>query len=487
MNKTKGKHPPEHAQMEELQPSVRALKATLRSMGPAVGTALIATVLGFGALYISPVPMVEDFGKMLTIGVVVSFLTSMIILTAILFVRDRFFPTFKPRGRRRGPSSRSERVGVLERLLETNTKAVLKLRVVILVIAIALTAAGLSVDHRIGVATDVETFMPQSSTALTQIHELRSVLGSTDQVSLLVSSDNVLNPTTLDWIDTTTQGVKSQFSNVVTDTQSVTSVMRLINNNQVYGSEKDAQKFVSGLPSSERKLLIHDDLKQTVILVSIKHLDATPLNTFLQKLQQYVSHPPTGVHVTVTGKPVVDAAMISGLTSGREQMTLLGMGLVFLGLLIIYRNPIKALIPIFPIGLIVGWSSGAMYLLGMKYTPLTATMGALIIGIGTEFTILLMERYFEERRHGSDERESMLVATRKIGKAILASGLTVIGGFSALIASNFPILHDFGVLTLIDMTLALFSTLVVLPPFIIFVDRWFHVGIKTGVHVKPAQ
>lgn len=79
------------------------------------------------------------------------------------------------------------------------------------------------------------------------------------------------------------------------------------------------------------------------------------------------------------------------------------------------------------------------------------------------------------------------MATQKIGKAILASGLTVIGGFSALIASNFPILHDFGVLTLIDMTLALLSTLVVLPPFIILVDRWFHIGAKARVHVKPVQ
>lgn len=228
-------------------------------------------------------------------------------------------------------------------------------------------------------------------------------------------------------------------------------------------------------------MLIHDDWKQAVILVSIKHMDANPLNQFLQSLQQYVSHPPAGVHVLVTGKPVVDVAMISGLTSGRNGMTLLGMGLVFLGLLVIYRNPIKALIPIFPIGLIVGWSSGAMYLLGMKYTPLTATMGALIIGIGTEFTILLMERYFEERRRGATEQESMLIATSRIGKAMFASALTVIGGFSALIASNFPILHDFGVLTLIDMTLCLFSTLVVLPPFIVLVDRWVKSGRQSEV------
>ena len=39
-----------------------------------------------------------------------------------------------------------------------------------------------------------------------------------------------------------------------------------------------------------------------------------------------------------------------------------------------------------------GWSSGAMWPLGMELNPLTAVMSALIVGVGTEFAILL-ERY----------------------------------------------------------------------------------------------
>src|SRR5699024_2545227 len=100
------------------------------------------------------------------------------------------------------------------------------------------------------------------------------------------------------------------------------------------------------------------------------------------------------------GKAVLDVEMIDGLSTGRYQMTLLGMGLVFLGLLVIYRHPVKAFIPLLPIILIVGWSGLAMYFLEMDYTPLTATLVALIIGIGTEFSVLIMERYFEEREKG---------------------------------------------------------------------------------------
>jgi len=123
--------------------------------------------------------------------------------------------------------------------------------------------------------------------------------------------------------------------------------------------------------------------------------------------------------------------------------------------------------------LIIGWSSGVMYLLGLKFNPLSATLGALIIGIGVEFTILLMRRYYEERDKGNNPEEAMTTAIARIGRAIIASGFTVIGGFgSLLIATDFPIIRDFGIVTLIDVFLALVTTLVVLPPMIVLIDRW---------------
>lgn len=68
---------------------------------------------------------------------------------------------------------------------------------------------------------------------------------------------------------------------------------------------------------------------------------------------------------------------------------------------------------------------------------------------------------------GFVERGLLRVAPR----AIIASGLTVIAGFGALlIARDFPVLQDFGVITMINVFFALASTLVVLPPLIVLID-----------------
>jgi hypothetical protein len=166
--------------------------------------------------------------------------------------------------------------------------------------------------------------------------------------------------------------------------------------------------------------------------------------------------------------------MFDSLTGGRMEMTFIGIGMVFGGLLVLFRfRIIRALMATLPIALILGWSSGIMYLLGIKYTPTTSTLSALIIGIGIEFTILLMMRYYEERGNGEEPFIAMVTAMTKIGRAIVASGLTVIGGFGALlIARDFPILVDFGVVTMINVTFALISTLFVLPPLIVWIDSW---------------
>jgi predicted RND superfamily exporter protein len=108
----------------------------------------------------------------------------------------------------------------------------------------------------------------------------------------------------------------------------------------------------------------------------------------------------------------------------------------------------------------------------MKYTPLSVTLGALTIGIGIDFSILHMERYYEEKAKGLSPAKAMQVATSKIGNAIFSSASTVIAGFGALAMSNFSILSNFGLITIIDFLLALASAFVIMPPLLVTLDTW---------------
>ncbi len=440
---------------------------TYKYMGPSVLIAMVATALGFAALFISPVPMIADFGKMLTIGLAVSFLAALIILTTSLFIKDKYFCTNSDANSCTLPIKDSK----FEKVLAFLTTKVISVKYLVILIALAVTVFGFSSDSQVGIQTDVENFMPQDTKELLEIRELRDVMGSTDQLTIMIESDNLITEENILWIDEITSEIALSFPNVIEDVRSITSIYKEITEENSL-SHNDVSDFISDLPEMQRKLVIDEERQNSIITLNIVRLETEDLKEFIDDIDKYLAdkNPPT-IDITITGNAVIDAEMMTALTSGRMEMTLLGIGLVFLGLLVIYRSFLKALIPILPISLIVGWSGGAMFLLGMDYTPLTATMGALIIGIGTEFTIIMMERYFEEKEKGLPKQEAMVKTVSKIGKPILASALTTIGGFSALILSDFLILREFGIITILNIFFCLLSSLVVLPALIIILDR----------------
>ena len=186
---------------------------------------------------------------------------------------------------------------------------------------------------------------------------------------------------------------------------------------------------------------------------------------------QWLQAPP-GTTITITGHSVVFTEVIGALTGGRVEMTYIGLFLVLGGLLVVYRDWLKALVPIIPMFMVTGWSGLVMTYLKLDYTPMTATLGALILGIGCEYSILMMERYFEEKDNGASPLEAIHKTAASIGAALIASGATVVFGFAALIASPFPITSNFGMVTVIDILLVLVATFTVFPPLIIVLDSW---------------
>jgi predicted RND superfamily exporter protein len=154
-------------------------------------------------------------------------------------------------------------------------------------------------------------------------------------------------------------------------------------------------------------------------------------------------------------------------------MTYLGFLLVVVFLGVVYRN-INAITPIIPIVAIVGWNAVAMYLLGIDYNILTACLGSMTIGIACQYTILVMERYIEERESNDDVIESIKNSVRKIGSAILVSGLATFFGFSALILSTFPIVSNFGLSTIIAVFFSLIGAVIVMPAVLVLLDQVIH-------------
>src|SRR5205823_4590599 len=140
-------------------------------------------------------------------------------------------------------------------------------------------------------------------------------------------------------------------------------------------------------------------------------------------------------------------------------------------LMAIRRKFEDAAVPLIPIVLATGWSALLLFLVRIPLNPMSATLGALVIAISTEFGVLLSARYRQERGAGAAPRRAIDIAYRSTGAAVLASGTTAIAGFAALVASNIKMLRDFGVVTVVDLTVSLLGVMVVLPAALVWAEE----------------
>ena len=428
-------------------------------------------------MFASPVPMIQDFGKMLTIGVIVSFVGSIFLLFPILGARDMV--TEKTKNISDKSYNKTTSTGKFSKFM---VNLLIKFASIILIVSIGLATFGLIADRKVSVETDIETFMPQDMDALHDIHYIRDIVGSTNQMVIFMEDENLLSAENLQWMRDTADKTMVKFPGKIVDIKFIDNLVGNFSDSEDLSFEEYMEVVKEDIPESQRTMFINAEMNKGVILMNEEHMATVELQKFVEDMDDILKDAP--IKASITGKSVLDVEMVKGLTDGRLKMTIIGLGLVFISLLILYRSFFKALVAVLPVVLIVGMSGGIMNLLGLRYTPITATLGALVLGMGTEMTIMLLERYLEERHEGKEKRDALFTTIRFIGKATLASGLTTIGGFSVLMTSKFVILKDFGLMTVINISLARIATFVILPALIWILDRFIVRGKVIRVEDK---
>jgi predicted RND superfamily exporter protein len=190
-------------------------------------------------------------------------------------------------------------------------------------------------------------------------------------------------------------------------------------------------------------------------------------------------HPPASVHATPSGLAVVGVGLLDNLEANRVILTYIAILFVFLFLTLRLRSIVRAMLSLVPVLIAVGASSLFAYALSLKLSPMTAVGGPLVVAACTEFTSLLLLRFVEERRRGSAPRQAMDDAASRTGRAFIVSGLTAIAGVAVIATSSLPLLHDFGQIVALNVTIALLSALVVLPPMLVWADKrnWVSKGL----------
>ena len=141
----------------------------------------------------------------------------------------------------------------------------------------------------------------------------------------------------------------------------------------------------------------------------------------------------------------------------------------FLMTAVFMRSARYALVTIIPIGLVVTWLYAMMHLMGFHLNFVTATIGAVSIGVGVDFSIHMTQRFREEMGRVGDGMRAMERTARGTGTALMASAGSSICGFAIMALAPMPMFSAYGILTAVMVFMAAAAALLVLPSLLLLV------------------
>ncbi len=143
-------------------------------------------------------------------------------------------------------------------------------------------------------------------------------------------------------------------------------------------------------------------------------------------------------------------------------------GLIIVLLLVIFRSPIVALLPIVLIGVVSQVANGligtAAKAFGLKAdSSINQLLIVVLFGVGTDYILFLMFRFRERLRAGDDPKEAMVNAVTRVGEAIASAAGVVIIAFMAMALSTLGIFTAMGPSLAIAVAVTLIAGLTLVP------------------------
>ena len=165
--------------------------------------------------------------------------------------------------------------------------------------------------------------------------------------------------------------------------------------------------------------------------------------------------------------------LFNNLLQSLFKSQILTLGLVMIGIfgmfIILFKNIKLSLIGVIPNFIAAFFILGIIGLLGIPLDMMTITIAAITIGIAVDNSIHYIYRFKEEFYKLNDYNKTISKCHSTVGKAILNTSITIVFGFSILILSKFIPTIYFGIFTGIAMLLAMISVLTLLPSLILLI------------------
>jgi len=465
---------------------VEAVYETTKQMvWPCLYTAL-TTIVAFASLVLSDIKPVIDFGYMMTLGLIVTFITTFFLFPSILCLHKKNNRNI----------SKTTAFAFTKFLADITVKKGSSITTISFFILI-LTIYGIS---QLKVENSFINYFKTNTEIYKGMKKIDDKLGGTTPLDIIIQfqEDDISNDASddydLDFLDEEEADVSQQwftkdkinkikkvhdYIDSLPETGKVLSLASTVRVAEKLNEGKELDSLELALlykrvPKSVKDVAIspYVSLEKNQARINVRILDSNPnlrRDNLIRKIENDMLNT-LGFNIDsfyLTGVLVLYNNMLQSLFNSQ----ILSMGFVMIGItamfLILFKSLALAIIGIIPNLLAAGFVLGLMGLIKLPLDMMTITIAAIAIGIAVDNSIHYIYRFREEYSKTKNYSESVYRSHDSIGRAIFFTGITIIFGFSILVLSNFIPTIIFGLLTGLAMFIALVAVLTLLPKLLI--------------------
>ena len=478
-------------QLKENFPSKNILEliilTTSKMYWPILYTVL-TTIIAFLSLIFSEIKPIIDFGWMMTLGLITSFIVTFTLLPALI----NFVPKENISPKKYEDSAITS---FFAKVSQNNHKIIFSITGVVIILSLI----GIS---RLQVENSFINYFSKKTEIYKGMKLIDEELGGTTPLEVILKfpkkalSKNDDNDEFEDWGDEDDQNdkkywfTKDKIDRIATvhnyldglpqvgkvlSFSSIVDVATLLNNNKPLGTLEMGVLY-SKIPNSIKTEIIdpYISIKDNEARINLRIIDSQEnlrRNELIKKINFDLKNK-IGLKENEFKLAGV-LILFNNLLQSLFKSQILTLGLVMIGIfgmfLVLFKNVKLSLIGVVPNFIAAFFILGIIGLLGIPLDMMTITIAAITIGIAVDNSIHYIYRFKEEFKNLNDYNKTLTLCHSTVGKAILNTSITIVFGFSILILSKFIPTIYFGIFTGLAMLLAMISVLTLLPSLLILI------------------
>lgn len=327
------------------------------------------------------------------------------------------------------------------------------------------------------------SYFPKDEKAIQAMDIVKDEFGGADSLTIVIEIDDenlddknaimdIRDPRVIRYAESLERAC-SKLEKVM-DVQSVADILRAENNGDLPNSLATTKSILEKSPLASQ--FVSSDYKTMLIRISLADVEGIE-EEITEEVQKTIDghSPPPGIKVGLTGMPAIIKALMDLVEPDMQRTSRIALIAIFIIVLLLFRSLKYGILPLLGVALGTLWMNGTLGLLGIKIKPETSGVTSMVLGIGIDFGIQIVNRFRLELEGVFGEKlgpeEALTETLARVIKPMGTTTLAALIGLRAMEFGRLTFMKELADMMSLGIVMCMLSALTLIPSLLIITEK----------------